>query len=698
MSNIRLYFFVFLKQKIMKKTTLLLSILLSFSLYSQSGYEVAKELSSKNIDSLRLDINNLLQYRTRLTKQTVEQLENLKFFIDNPFSNKIDFKKLKISKTIAIAEKDSVSNKDIDGDGVLDTFDKCATPSSIFNFGCPDDDESKKSFYNVLSDSKGVLKSNVNETAFSPLNSPFTKTVDAFSKFLVDRTKKEIALTFFENFSSKLKKDITFKVKGKNNKDIFVSLKLSDLFPSTNTMLVSIDGFSLPSFGETWIVAFKKDLQELPNNISKALQNSDNFSTTELGYYTLSLFSIIDNLIKGNHPSDIISNFLENNPLWKGKSKNNIVFNSLKTIDLFSKNLIEVGKNKKRWISTSAFDSLSNEGKKFLLGWIYQEGRNKKIFTKPNLYNSYQKIESQYKYITNQISEIEDEINKLNKIIDKDSKAYISSFGDFVDKSINLIISVVENTSIKNKRVTSDGAFLISKIKLLTIDIKNLTLNIKDKSYGESLFNILSLLKNITKMDDNNALVKSVSFYGNFLVDLVNASKLKDSENIELILNKYALPVSSYRIKRKKNYSIDLASYPGISGGYEFSDSNSGSFGITAPIGFSFSLKNNTKKPSSTSSSLFLSIIDIGAPFSYRLTNDDAEGLPENITLEQIFAPGLFYVYGFNNSPFSLSFGAQYSPLLRKIKVNNVLDDQNIFKLSISFVVDIPIFNLLKAR
>jgi hypothetical protein len=121
------------------------------------------------------------------------------------------------------------------------------------------------------------------------------------------------------------------------------------------------------------------------------------------------------------------------------------------------------------------------------------------------------------------------------------------------------------------------------------------------------------------------------------------------------------------------------------------------SYGITAPIGFSYSFKNCNDvgaNKQSSSSTFFLSVIDIGAPFSYRFKKDEAEGLPENITWEQVFSPGFFYIYGFKNSPLSIGLNAQFAPFLRKIEENNVLETKNIFRMGLTLLVDIPLFNL----
>ena len=124
------------------------------------------------------------------------------------------------------------------------------------------------------------------------------------------------------------------------------------------------------------------------------------------------------------------------------------------------------------------------------------------------------------------------------------------------------------------------------------------------------------------------------------------------------------------------------------------------SLGISAPIGIATSWGHCKRKNKDCkcekeggSSTLFVSLIDIGAVTNYRFGNSETEKLPE-IKLENIFAPGVYYVYGFPKAPISLGLGGQLGPQLRTV-TNDLLTLDN--KLSFSFkffiAVDIPLLN-----
>src|SRR5690606_29353838 len=75
-----------------------------------------------------------------------------------------------------------------------------------------------------------------------------TQIVDALSKFLVERTKQELTITFYDNFKGKLNKPIVIKI---SDNDSLV-VKLDKLFPYTYRLFESQEYFDTPSFGQTW--------------------------------------------------------------------------------------------------------------------------------------------------------------------------------------------------------------------------------------------------------------------------------------------------------------------------------------------------------------------------------------------------------------------------------------------------------------
>jgi hypothetical protein len=534
-----------------------------------------------------------------------------------------------------------------------------------------------------------------------------TRAIDGAAKFLVDRTKKELAITFFQRFENELN-DTIFVDVDIENKEIRFETQLKLVMPNTYLLLNSKEYFDIPSFGPTWISAFKKDLDKMPSSVQNVISQNSEFSKTQIGRYSQMSISFFDKIKEGQHPIEVIR-LLSNS---YNQFNNSEVDTYLALVQLLSSNNLKTIINgDKEWITLNDLDSLSQIERDYYLGLLIRQGLDEGLFAHVKLYKGVDSNLTLEDIVINNFDQhqmmnaIENIVlsfqsaNVLIKKYDKDKNDtsfkqyadYVSKIQGVMDETIKNIYSIVDS----DHYYSSDYHL---KYSAISNNIANLTRSITNENYGESLLLTLNFIDLMLNPDDKDAskLTKQVAFYGNILVDVLDASKNEKTDISELI-NNYALPVSSYRIKRSSTYSWDLSAYPGLYGGYEFGESKSFSFGITAPIGFSYSRKRKNSKTniSSSSNSIFLSVIDIGAPISYRFENDEAEGLPENIKLDQIFAPGIFYVYGFKNSPLAVTAGFQFTPLLRSIKNgSNELDAKNVARFQVGLSVDIPIFNL----
>jgi len=206
------------------------------------------------------------------------------------------------------------------------------------------------------------------------------------------------------------------------------------------------------------------------------------------------------------------------------------------------------------------------------------------------------------------------------------------------------------------------------------------------------------------QQDAINGLVK----YGTFIAAI---SQAKNSTEIEAAIEAVALPVGSARIKRESEWNVSLNAYcgfywgsekiRGVDYGYkEVNFTHWNTYGVTAPIGISVSRGHSflfipTEKYC-WSSSIFVSLIDIGALASYRFNsaNDSVSSAPK-ITLENIISPGIFYSLGFPKVPISINIGYQIGPMLRKVETtSNTIQNEKYSRFSVSVCVDIPLLNL----
>lgn len=166
-------------------------------------------------------------------------------------------------------------------------------------------------------------------------------------------------------------------------------------------------------------------------------------------------------------------------------------------------------------------------------------------------------------------------------------------------------------------------------------------------------------------------------------------------EDVEKAIDAFALPVGSSSLKERAKSYYAINAFPGITGGFEFSDNQdrATNIGFTAPIGIYIQPWGSGKKGSSFG--FFLPIIDIAAPVRLRLDdNSDTETLPD-FNFNDIFSPGFYAVYGFRNSPFTINLGGQYGPKLRDIADgNNGFTSVDSYRINLALTIDIPLVTL----
>jgi len=236
---------------------------------------------------------------------------------------------------------------------------------------------------------------------------------------------------------------------------------------------------------------------------------------------------------------------------------------------------------------------------------------------------------------------------------------------------------------------------------------------------ADKVFATVELNRSIRRLEQVRLASEYLAFYGGFFLDVIHA---KSSEEIKAALQRYALPAGSYRLKRRSLWSVEVGSYPGLYGGQELilSDSlgNPSSFvtGFTAPIGISInfahkakaglgetaaykyvSRKNGVrgKRLSGWSWGLFIPLVDLSAPFSYRWKEGFGDRLPEEIQWQQVLSPGAYFVCGIKGLPLAFSLGGQYVPRLRSIGANgNEVSGLDALRFGANISLDLPIFSI----
>jgi hypothetical protein len=254
----------------------------------------------------------------------------------------------------------------------------------------------------------------------------------------------------------------------------------------------------------------------------------------------------------------------------------------------------------------------------------------------------------------------------------------------------------------------------IDSILKLTIHKKDSILKVH-KNQIEAINTAKSQLKKAQNQDTAKNVMTVLSKYSVFAASIATA---KSSQEVAQTIETAALPTGSARIKRESVFNVALNAYCGAFIGYECikgidapwtcNYQKINSFGVTAPIGISVSRghsiffigtgkkgwEEDKSGGAGWSSSIFFSIIDIGALASFRFTNDTSVSTVPAIQLKDILSPGIFFSLGIPKCPISLNMGWQLGPILREVNVKENTYKENYTRISISVCVDIPLLNI----
>lgn len=566
--------------------------------------------------------------------------------------------------------------------------------------------------------------------------------IDATAQFLVERTQKELSIAFFDRFK----------------KEMETYPEIKAFFPAIYSLLEGFMDFKEPSVGKAWTEAFSADIVALPKNFEAfvltskkepyvSLEKTPEFQYTRLAYH------VAEKIVEGTNAADLITYLNTFYPTLK--NPNTAIKDALQIAFVLSKNIrymetgsVNADSLKQIWIHPADLVQMDFRTQKYFLGLLYQG--NKALITKTFSFVSDPKIKddkvknallkiNSFLVICENIQKHHKALEAIVKDTQRTEQERLAAYLDYTEVAFQIIdygFTVLPSG-------TTIGVDYNTVLKPLMNDILDVLKGINAKNYAQVVSYSLKIINQlinlgleksilgqssadkIKRVKEVQEVLDQISFYGSFIVDIASADS---TIKMKKILQKYAAPVGSYKIKRKTTFSIDLNAYPGIYGGFEYTpeattaiDQQGFAYGVTAPIGLSFNwgscqtrkvqtgkdlkdgyfLKKDVwKEITGASNSIYFSVIDIGAALSYRWNgNSQTSGFPDSLKFDQVFSPGVYYIHGFKNAPVSLMVGAQYTPLLRSIKQGNaIIEEFNAWRFGIAIVVDIPIFNLYRNK
>jgi hypothetical protein len=548
-----------------------------------------------------------------------------------------------------------------------------------------------------------AVEKNLGSTA----NMNISNVADGLAKFLVKRTKQELTTTFFEKFSDALE----------NEKD------LQEIFPSTYAILkvLGSEVYNYQVYLSSLREAFEFDFENFFSNSFNWTKSKQGVLIRELKqpshskiYVGIkSAFYVGRELDRGEHPGSVLNSLTL---LYNPKTKNETdsinfstldvnLFPVLKTVNLFSQSVrSNTGAN--YWITEDEFNSFKNaDFLRIYFGFLYQQLMQEPV--------RFQSGTSETILLSDLLKNIATQVNELQTIVQLFKRQTMS-----IERQIALIkeaplrkgsdyASVVRDMSgiilaAGNSKLLS-GTVVIKNSDLLTFYVEHVSAlwaHIEAQSYTSAVFDAYVVFDSAFRKSPNKVTLKSFLKYGTFMAAVASAT---NSDDVEAAIEAVALPPGSASIKRKTKSNISLNAFVGLSPGYEWKsgspDRGKATLAVAAPIGIAFSKGwyddqvDQNKYKERGSMSFFISLIDLGAVTAYRFNASNEAALPE-LTLSNIFAPGLYCIYGLPRSPVSVGLGAQMGPQLRKLNDVNATIDNNISYSAKAFIaIDIPLLN-----
>jgi len=576
-----------------------------------------------------------------------------------------------------------------------------------------------------ISDLAGVPQSGIfSTTAIGGLD--VTTIADGLAKFLVKRTKQELNEAFFTRLRDML------------NDDKYRDLQA--LFPATWILLNNIgtEVYGFEKYIHSLRQAFKTDIDELLTHASVLVDNHPEYFETrkkEKASLLLALHIALS-LQNDMHPADIIATLpmqpvLEADMGWHG---------ALQTLQLLSFATRNVD-GTSYWADINELRAVINDKERFrvFLGLCNQLALIKyngiPYSDNTNLYNTlnnlanefdkhYAELSTWYLKFATHLNTLDNSLKAANT--DQSDSARIAAcltYFKAVVKCVEAGVDITKLTAFKNVPAIAEVAGKMKKPIEVSYTAVDLGQSLLAKNYASSVNHAIIIYELIfvkplfaesniagakksaidSTLESNISTLRKFAQVGTFMAEV---SEANTSDEMAVVIENYALPSGSARIKKMSAWNVALAAYVGPYIGVErikdvdpdLSDSEKeiNTFGLTAPVGISVSKGFGCKQR--WSATLFASAIDIGAITAFRFKDSVTAQVP-TIQLKDIISPGLFLSFGIPKVPISLNIGIQCGPNLRQVVqdslgVSNTYSDNLYVRYSASLCVDIPLLNL----
>lgn len=558
-------------------------------------------------------------------------------------------------------------------------------------------------------------------------NLDVTNFADGLAKFLVKRTKQELATAFFERFKDKL--------------DSIKQLRI--LFPTTYRALSAIDQeiYNYAAYVDLLRESFQKDLAMILPNFALLVQDPSMQPVFKALPYLKTIMLdglfLINEFNEGKHPGEAFHDYIAERADTTLNLINKNIYPSLQILDIFSQSL-RSGAKDKYWISADSLKLLFKDKITFqiYMGLVYQQLTNKDIV----FYDKEGKMVDFKAFLTKHAAEIvqdeerynsylSDLIQKANEadkyfivikqLIQKgQDKPTYQDYYSLYNSALTLFEQLLPTPTLLNLKtnitmnVIDRNEDKVHKYLSVAHSLGNIYVDIYEKQYPSAVIEASTILDLLPGNPSN--LSQLYIKYGNFASVL---AKAQNSDEVEEAIEAVAMPAGASTVKRESEFNVSLNAYVGPYLGYEkihgIDTKKMGAFGVTAPVGIAVSWGHRLlffpTGNSKWSTSLFVSLIDIGALTSYRFSSAGSKVGTDStaqvaqvprIQLKDIISPGAFVSIGIPRTPISFSGGFQLAPNFRNVSlstnntvINGYGDNKLYTRWSFSILVDIPLLN-----
>ena len=504
--------------------------------------------------------------------------------------------------------------------------------------------------------------------------------VDGTAIFIAKRIKEELILAYYDRFKNFFYQSSKYK--------------LDKIFPETYkfvTLDKNLNNINLISYSSLFKSTFKDDLNKAIFRIPNLIDDPDYIENPELNfiYYFIKSLEKISN---GENPAKVIFDF-STFPPKENATSTAIKFNrTVQYLNVVSESFYEESSFDNIWLNEEKYIKIfSNEFTiKIFLGIIFQKlekinPENSFLIEKLKDVKLFNKLINDFYQIAHKTEEINGFFRKKRKDGDKLEVKDLILFHYAVNDLIFYALGEFDPDFSASK-----GETLINKYLSISNEIYELYSFGISNDYSQILIHLYKILdeyylKEQLKSDYQFEFLK----YTNFMAEVAGTTS---SEELSKVFESIALPPGSYSIKRRYIRSTSINAYPGLLAGVEFPNGQLNPkpiTGFTAPIGVSF----NWATKCFHSNSIFVSIFDLGAPVLFRLSNSaDSGGLPQEVRIAQFVAPGVSWVHGFRNTPFSMILGTQFTPQIRTFDMTK--QAASVFRINLGIVLDLHLFNI----